>query len=166
MCRGLVEIVRSQGPLRPNMCYSMIGVPPWCVPPGSWASRALPGRPPDPPRKAPKTLPGRLFPSLHFLSSSFPPSAPVSPLQGHRLGSPYATFTIKHNDILTIPFPSPGVLTSLPGTQKFTLGPPQGAPGLKIRDPGRPGAHPGSGQKRLGGVQNAYEPQKKGDYLF
>ncbi len=100
---------------------------------------ALLASPVDPPGPSP----GVFVPSLCPLSSSSVPSVPFSQLQRHRLGSPYATFTMKHNDILTIPFLPNRVLTTVPGTQKVTLGPPRGAPGLKIHDPGRPGAPPG-----------------------
>ena len=123
-----------------------------------------PGAPPGPPLKSPKTLSGRLLPSLRFLVSSFPPSAPVPPLQGHRLSSPYASFTNKHNGFSMIPFPSQRVLTTPRGAQKLTPGPPRPPSGIKNRAPRRPGALPVLGQKRPGGVQNASGPQKNRDH--
>ncbi len=162
--QGVLPPLPPGGPFRPESDYPEMVVASFFIFSCLLGMPRAPGTPPGPPRKSPKTLSARLLPSLCFRSSSFPPSAPVPPLQGHRLGSPYATFTNKHNGFLTIPFPSQRVLTTRPGTQKITPGPPRASPGMKIRAPRRPGALPVVGQKRPGGVQNASAPQKIHDH--
>ncbi len=163
--QGVLPPLPPGGPFRPEFekvkrCHGLLfffcGL--LCLP---WA----PGAPPGPPLKSPKTHSGRLLPSLRFLVSSFPPSSPVSPLQGHRLGPPYATFTNKHNGFPMIPFPSQRGLTHTRGTQKVTPGPTRPPSGIRNQPPRRPGAPPVLGQKRPDGVQNASGPQKTLDHL-